>query len=415
MFAFSIASPLSFSTSPRTSLSNQKTVFRTANRVVRASMDGVATATTSYNVENDVRDELKAMDAYTPIVPYEVLAERLGREISDIVKLDANENPYGPSPAAKKALAEAPFLHIYPDPESGSLREALSSYTGVPSEHLLVGAGADELIDLIFRLLVIPGAGHTVINFPPTFGMYRFDADVNGAEVINITRNTADFSVNIETVERHFATVSPLKRPRIIFVASPNNPDGSVLPDEVLTRLLKLPTLVVLDEAYAEFASNKRIQWVLKHDNLVVLRTFSKWAGLAGLRVGYGAFPLNIMKHMWKIKQPYNVNVAGQIAAESSIRDKEDLLAKVDKMIMARKRFYEEIKRFPWLKPYSSESNFVLCRVGGGRAAAEVKTKLAERGVLVRYYTSKGLSDCVRFSMGTEQQMARLYDALAEL
>ncbi len=378
-------------------------------------MDGIASTGLSYNVENDVRDELKRMEAYKPIVPYDVLAKRLGREVSDIVKLDANENPYGPSPEAKKALAEARYMHIYPDPESGSLRDALSSYTGVPPENLLVGAGADELIDLIFRLLIVPGQGHSVMNFPPTFGMYRFDADVNGAEVISFMRKPADFSININAVERHFVSNPPAKRPRIIFVASPNNPDGSVLPDEVLNRLLMLPALVVLDEAYAEFSTKNRIKWVLQHDNLVVLRTFSKWAGLAGLRVGYGAFPLKLMKHLWKIKQPYNVNVAGQIAAEASLRDKADLLAKVDKMIAARQQFYEEVKRFPWLQAFPSESNFVLCKVSGEREAANVKAKLAERGVLIRYYTSLGLTDCVRFSMGTEDQMAKLYDVLAQL
>lgn len=397
-------------------LPRQKRFMCSKHAVVATAATPATTVTgTSYNPEDDVRAELKMMQAYTPIVPYDVLAERLGRPIDQIVKLDANENPYGPSPKAIEAMANAPFLHVYPDPESASLREALAEYSGVPMEHLMAGAGADELIDLLFRLFVSPGAGHSVVNLPPTFGMYKFDGDVNGAEVINIQRNPEDFAVDVAAVEALFASSSPEKRPKMLFVASPNNPDGSVLSDEGLTRLLALPTLVVLDEAYFEFADDNRMAWVLKHDNLVVLRTFSKWAGLAGLRVGYGAFPLSIIKHLWKIKQPYNVGVAGQLAATASIHDKADLLAKVDRLVAQRGRFYKTVANLSWLHPFPSQSNYVLCRVQGGRKAADIKTELANRGILIRYYTSPGLDDCIRISMGTDEQMEVVYEALAEL
>ncbi len=131
--------------------------------------------------------------------------------------------------------------------------------------------------------------------------------------------------------------------------------------------------------------------------------------------MGYGAFPLGIIKHLWKIKQPYNVNVAAQIAAEASVKDKEDLLGKVANLIKARDRFFEELSRFPWLSPFPSHSNFVLCRVSGGRSAKNIKLELAKLGVLIRYYTTPGLSDCIRISMGTDEQMERLYSALAQL
>lgn len=361
-----------------------------------------------------MRPELKAMAPYAPILPYEVLAQSLNRAPEDIVKLDANENPYGPAPAVSDALAAAPYLHIYPDPESRFLREALADYTGVPDDYLLAGAGADELIDLLFRLFITPGRGESVINCPPTFGMYKFDGDVNGAEVINVRRGDG-FAVDVDAVERVFAERGEGRYPKIVFVASPNNPDGSVLPDDSLKRLLALPTLVVLDEAYFEFSDLNRIVWVPRFDNLVVLRTFSKWAGLAGMRVGYGAFPPSIMKHLWKVKQPYNVSVAGQVAAEVSLRNKGDLLDKVRRLIARRTEFYDKVTEFPWLTPYPSQSNYVLCRVGGGRTAVGVKEQLAERGILIRYYTAKGLGDCIRISMGTEAQMERLYQALAEI
>lgn len=369
----------------------------------------------AYSPESDVRPELKTMQPYKPILPYEVLAQQLGRDPKDIVKLDANENPYGPSPEAKKALSDAQYIHIYPDPESSFLRDALEEYSGVPKDYIMAGAGADELIDLLFRLLITPGASDSVVNLPPTFGMYKFDSDVNGAKVINIPRSLDDFSIDIEKVERVFTECTPETRPKMIFVASPNNPDGSTLSDEDLLRLLALPTLVVLDEAYFEFGEDNRMQWVPRFDNLVVLRTFSKWAALAGLRVGYGAFPLPIIKHLWKIKQPYNVSVASQLAASASIADKADLLAKVERLKAQRARFYKEIEPLSWLMPYPSKSNYVLCRVAEPRTAAGIRDELASRGILIRYYTSTGLEDCIRISMGTDDQMEILYKALKEI
>lgn len=355
------------------------------------------------------------MDPYTPILPYEILAQRLNRKPDDLVKLDANENPYGPAPAVADALANAPYMHIYPDPASLFLRQALEEYTSVPKDYLLAGAGADELIDLLFRLFVTPGTGESVVNCPPTFGMYKFDADVNGAELINVPRDKTTFAVDVDAVERVFAERGKGKYPKLVFVASPNNPDGSVLSDDQLKRLLALPTVVVVDEAYFEFANDNRITWVPQYENLVVLRTFSKWAGLAGLRIGYGAFPLPIIKHLWKIKQPYNVSVAAQVAGIASIRQRDDLLKKVDRMVAQRHAFYERVAKYSWLFPYPSHSNYVLCRVGEGKNAADVKAQLADRGILIRYYTSKGLSDCIRISMGTPQQMEILYSALDEL
>lgn len=369
--------------------------------------------TKPYAPEDAIRPALKSMSPYTPILPYEILAEKLGRHPSDIVKLDANENPYGPAPAVKKALADAEYFHIYPDPESIFLRDAISSYCQIDPKYILAGAGADELIDLLFRLFITPAAGDTIVNCPPTFGMYKFDADVNSCRVINVTRDD-HFQVDVAAIEQLFEEQLQ-NPPKMLFVASPNNPDGSVISDSQLRRLLALPTLIVLDEAYFEFGHHNRLTWVPQHSNLVVLRTFSKWAGLAGMRVGYGAFPPAVIKHLWKIKQPYNVSVASQIAAIASIQDKQDLLNKVDLMKQQRDVFYDTVTRYQWLKPYPSQSNYVLCRVSGGRNAKTVKDSLANEGILIRYYTTPALSDCIRVSMGTEQQMTRLYHVLDQL
>lgn len=364
----------------------------------------------SFDPSTLIRPDVADLEPYTPIVPFEVLSHQLNRRPDQIIKLDANENPYGPSPRVAEVLAEAPYLHIYPDPDSRALRQALAGYTGLEADYLMVGHGADELIDLVMRLLLEPG--DRVVSCPPTFGMYAFDAAVNGARVSQVWRRP-DFSIDIEAVEAVFTTSGP-GATKLIFVTSPNNPDGSLLPDDDLKRLLALPAVVVLDEAYIEFSGGSRIQWVRDYPNLIVLRTFSKWAGLAGLRVGYGAFPLPLIEHLWKIKQPYNVNVAGQLAAQASLADRERLLANVTRLAAERKKFYKTLAGIDWLKPYPSRANFILCRVEG-LPAATVKQQLTEWGILVRYYNAPGLTDHLRFSIGTPDQMARLAEALKEI
>ena len=358
-----------------------------------------------------IRAHLESMPAYTPIEPLEVLSARIGREPSQIVKLDANENPYGPLPAVREALGKLEFPHIYPDPESRALRATLEKFTGVPAEYLLAGAGADELIDLLMRLILEPG--DAILSCPPTFGMYPFDGELNAARVIEVPRRE-DFSLDMdaicETVDAH--------RPKILFVATPNNPDGSLLDANTIDRLLEMPLLVVLDEAYIEFAGENlgaglsRIREVPSRENLVVLRTFSKWAALAGLRVGYGAFPSWLMPTLWKAKQPYNVNVAASVAAQISLEHVDELIDVVDRLKAERRRLFSALQEIPYLKPYPTQSNFILCQVTG-RDASTLKSRLAETyGIFIRYFNKPRLRDHIRISVGRPQDTDVLLEAL---
>ncbi|MCX7682144.1 MAG: histidinol-phosphate transaminase [Anaerolineae bacterium] len=361
------------------------------------------------NVTDLIRPDIATMEPYAPVFPFEVVAARLGRSPDEIIKLDANENPYGPPPQVREALANLKYVHIYPDPESRALRHALAEFTGVPAEMLLAGLGADELIDLIMRLFLRPG--DAILDCPPTFGMYSFDAAVNGAHTVAIPRRT-DFSLDIESIEE--ATYR--HRPKLIFVASPNNPDGGMVSDDELERLLALPAVVVLDEAYVEFAGleRSRIRWVLERENLIVLRTFSKWAGLAGLRVGYGAFPAALMPHLWKIKQPYNVPVAASAAAIAVLQTPGYLERHIARMIAERERMTALLAEIPYLRPYPSQATYVLCQVIG-REAGELKSALEREGILVRYYTSPRLRDHIRISVGRPDQTDALIAALRRL
>src|SRR5512138_1701165 len=186
-----------------------------------------------------IRAHLESLPPYTPIEPFEVLSERVGRAPSKIVKLDANENPYGPLPVVREALGRLDFPHIYPDPESRLLRKALATFTGVGEEYLLAGAGADELIDLLMRVFLEPG--DCVLSCPPTFGMYSFDAELNSARCIEVPRNP-DFSLDMKSIRKAVDAYQP----KILFIASPNNPDGSLLHAKIIDELLTLPLLVVL-------------------------------------------------------------------------------------------------------------------------------------------------------------------------
>jgi histidinol-phosphate aminotransferase len=361
-----------------------------------------------------IRTHLKSLPPYTPIEPFEVLSARIGRDPSQIVKLDANENPYGILPAVRKALAEMDFPHIYPDPESRTLRQSLSQFTGVNEDYLLAGSGADELLDLLMRVFLEPN--ECILSCPPTFGMYPFDAELNAARCIEVPRN-ADFSLKMDGIRK---AVDEYK-PKLLFIASPNNPDGSLIPSDVMDELLALPLLVVLDEAYIEFAgenlgaSLSRIREVPQRENLVVLRTFSKWAGLAGLRIGYGAFPKWLMPTLWKSKQPYNVNVAASIAAQASLANVDELKVLVEKLKDERTRLLSALTEIPYLKPYPTQSNFILCQVDG-RDAAELKAKLAQEfGVFIRYFNKPGLRDNIRISVGRPQDTNVLIEALKKL
>lgn len=360
-------------------------------------------------VESLLRPEVAELEAYTPIVPFEVLSEQLGRPVEDIVKLDANENPYGPVPAVREALAAFQFYHIYPDPEQRQLRAALADYVGVPAGLILPGHGADELLDLLCRLFLEPG--DAVVNCPPTFGMYSFDAQLSGGRVVEAWRR-ADFSLDLAAIEA--AAETP--RVKLLFLTSPNNPDGSLLNPSDLRRLLALPLLVVVDEAYVEFAGLEHsvAPWVAGHANLVVLRSFSKWAGLAGLRLGYGIFPAWLMPHLWKFKQPYNVNVAATVAGLAALAHRYAVQPLVEALVAERERLRGALAAFDFLQPLPSHANFVLCQVHG-RSAHDLKQALAGQGVFVRYYMKPGLENTIRISAGRPQDTDALLAALHSL
>jgi histidinol-phosphate aminotransferase len=366
----------------------------------------VDTAKATGDVTRLLRPDLLAMEGYEPIEPIDVLAEALGIPPERVVKLDGNENPYGPSPRALAALADARSYHIYPDPLQRKVRRALGAYLGVDEELIVAGAGSDELIDLVLRATLSPGDG--VVNCVPTFGMYSFSTSVCGGRVFDVPRRE-DFTLDLPGIEE-----AVTQGARVIFIASPNNPTGNAVGLREVEALLDLGLLVVVDEAYVEFGGDSLASQVPEQERLVVLRTFSKWAGLAGLRAGYGVFPPALASLLLTIKSPYNLNVAAQVAVLASLEDLGVLRDRVAALVKERDRLYEELGRVPFLRPYSSQGNFLLCRVEG-LEARWVRDRLAERGIFVRYFDTPLLRGHLRISVGLPEHTDSLLRALGGL
>ena len=358
--------------------------------------------------ERFIRNHIRSMAPYAPVIPLAVLSDQLGIPVSDLVKLDANENPYGVPPTAKARLAALQYGHSYPDPESRALRERLSQTFDLPTQNILAGAGADELIDLILRLTLDPG--EKVINCPPTFSYYDTVAEMNDLVQVQVPRRP-DFSLDLPGIQA--AVDSGAK---LVFLANPNNPDGSLIPTEELEQILAQPLLVVVDEAYVDFAppGTSLIRQAIERENLIVLRTFSKWGGLAGIRLGFGAFPSAVIEQLQKIKPPYNVSTAASEAGIGALEDIAVLNAWRDRIIMERKALFEVLTHIPWLEPYPSQANFILCRVLGKDAEA-LKSELAQHGILIRYFHKPGLEDHIRISIGKPEDSDRLLAVLKEV
>jgi histidinol-phosphate aminotransferase len=353
-----------------------------------------------------VRPELLELLGYEPIEPVDVLAEELGVPADQIVKLDGNENPYGPSPRVREALAKFDLYHIYPDPEQRRVRQALADYLGLDSEHIVVGNGSDELLELIACLFLSPG--DVAVNCVPTFGMYAFVSQIRGARVVEVPRRE-DFGLDLAAVQG-----AAREGAKVIFLASPNNPTGNTVSAAELEAVLSTGVLVVVDEAYVEFSDRSFVGLVPQQDNLIVLRTFSKWAGLAGLRAGYGVFPKGIAELMLKVKMPYNMNVAAQVAVLASLEDRETLQERVEAIVRERERLLGEVAAVRFLRAFASRANFILCR-SQGIDAGELRRRLRQQGIFVRHFSTPLVKDCIRITVGRPEHSERLLAALREI
>ena len=352
-----------------------------------------------------VLDRIAPYDAGKPI---EILAAELG--LPDLVRLSANESPLGPSPRVVAALArEASRAHLYPDGGSRALREALADRLGVPSDQVVVGNGADELISLIALAAFDPGDEAIVPE--PSFEPYATSVTLAGAEVR--PSPLAGYDVALADVRGRVT-----ERTKAVFLCSPHNPATTIIRRRPLLAFLEAlgddPPLIVLDEAYRDFCDDPEYPdgvALLGHfPRLIVLRTFSKIAGLAGLRVGYAVAAPEAIERLNRVRAPYNVNRLGQVAALAALDDPEHW-ARTRRVVLEERAFLStELERRGCAFP-RSQANFLLVRFPD---ATEVRDRLLRAGILVRDGGAVGFPGHLRISIGARETNARLLRALTE-
>ncbi len=349
---------------------------------------------------------IRKLDTYQGVIPMEVMAERAGIPPEKIIRLNGNENPYGPSPRVVEALGSFQNYNHYPDPDQAKLRKALSGYLDVPVDQIVAGNGSDEIIDLLMRIFV--GPGENIVIPSPTFGMYAVTAGICGGEAIEVQRDE-NFEINVEAMR---LAVTP--KTKGFFFASPNNPTGNLATEGQIRGLLDTGLLVVVDETYYEFCGCTVLPLLKEYPNLVVLRTFSKWAGLAGLRIGLGVMQPELAAAMMSIKPPYNVNLAAEIALLASLEDRPTLLDRVQRIVAERDRMMGLLGQLKSIKTWPSQANFILCRMPQGRGE-EIFEGLCNRGIFLRYFNTARLKDHIRASVGLPRETDAVVAALSEL
>ncbi len=357
-------------------------------------------------IERLIRSDLVTFGGYAARKSPETLEGKVEVPVESIIKLDANENPYGCSPRVNQALATYPYLNIYPDDSQTELRKLLEGYIGTGAKHIVAGSGSNQLIDLLLRLFI--SKGDEVINCIPTFDLFRFSTELCNGKLVEVPRDE-NFAVNVRAVK---AAIS--RKTKMIFLVNPNSPTGNITPQKDILEVADTGLPVLVDEAYYEFSGETVAPLTSQYKNLMVLRTFSKWAGLAGLRIGYGIFPPKVADYLLKTKLPYNVNVAALIAVRESLKDIDYLMDRVKAIVTERNRLFGELKKLGWLTPFPSQANFILCSVPDGKAK-ELQQKLQDKGILVRYFDKPLLRDYIRISVGKPEHSDVLIKTLQEL
>jgi histidinol-phosphate aminotransferase len=328
-----------------------------------------------------------------------------------IIKLDANENPYPPPQEVIEAINKVlKLVNRYP-PEPVKLKEAIAKLNGLDRDNVVVGAGSDELIDLIVKAYVYQGAKVAVLY--PTFPMYERFTTIAGGSIVRIPLNP-DFTFNLNAI---MDTLSS-KDVQLFFMPNPNNPTGLGPSLEQIEELLQTGVLTVVDEAYYEFSAKTALKLLRNYENLIILRTFSKAYGLAGLRIGYCLASKQVVENLLKVKPPYNVSLIAQEAALTLLENQHIVNATVEAIKKSREALYNSLKQLKHVKPYPSEANFILLDVSrSGLSSSEISAKLLEHGISIRVIgvLSGFQGDFIRVTIGTDYENAMFIEALKEI
>ena len=323
-----------------------------------------------------------------------------------IIKLNTNENPYPPSPHALEVLRtiDSEWLRRYPDPYAKDFCLAVSEVLGIPADWIIVGNGSDELLNVVIRACS-EGSDRPVVYPMPTYVLYRTLAAMQPANAIEIPY-PADFQLPIDELVA--------AKGAITFVASPNSPSGHIIPLNDLRKLAKLVSgVIVIDEAYVDFAEYSALPLVSELENVIILRTLSKGYSLAGLRMGFGIAHPQLLNGLFKVKDSYNIDAIATLVGAAAMRDqayKNDCIAKVK---TSRIKLTTDLRNLGFTV-FNSQGNFVLA-TPPKKNAEYLYLQLKVRGILVRYFKQSGLEDKLRITVGNDAQNQTLIDTLIGL
>ena len=360
----------------------------------------------------------KIIDEFSTYVPgrsKKEIAEEFGVAEEDIMKFGSNENPWGPSPKVRDAIINSiDEMNRYPESNHEYLKEKIASYSGVDKDQVLVtGDGADELLDIIAKTYI--DAGDEIIVHPPTYMYYEFTFKQYNAKVVyakwNIEENKLDVNSVIDNIT---------DKTKVIFLCTPNNPSGGLISREDILKVIKAApdSLIVIDEAYWEYAEVNNVDLLSEDDNILIIRTFSKVMGLAGLRIGYGLTHPEIVEKISRIKPVFSVTVASQKAVVATLDDEEFIKESIERGIEEREYLYENINKIENIHIYKSKSNYLLMDIRkSGMTAHELTTELMKRGIIVRDCTSfYGLDEYyIRASIATRPENEKFVQVLKEI
>lgn len=319
------------------------------------------------------------------------------------VKLDANESPFELPMSVRKKLAdiimEGPALNLYPDTDSIELRKTLSSYWGVDMEGIVVGTGSDQLIQVLVNTFV--GKGDKVICPTPSFSMYKLDTIIGGGTVVEILlKEESNFNYDVD----EFISKTNSEAAKLLILCTPNNPTGNLLPLKEIEKVCSMcpNTVIVVDEAYAEFSGESAISLLPKFANLIVLRTFSKAYGLAGIRCGYSLSSREMATEINKVRPPYNISSLSQLVAKLVFEDREEIDKQIKYLIEQREYLSGELAKLNNVCVYPSGANYILVKLPDAKMVAK---ELEKRGVLVRSFgDAPVLGKYIRISVGNKEQ-----------
>ncbi len=355
------------------------------------------------NYKQLIRKDIANMESYAPGVSAWDLAKKYNTPIASIIKLNSNENAYGYSPKVKKALTKISYQY-YPGSEYAELREKIATYAKVNKSNIFVGSGSDEIIDLLLRLTL--ENSDAIVDAPPTFSMYAILAKLNKGNIINVPRKN-DFSIDTKKI------VEKLQNPntKLFFLANPNNPTGTLTPNQDIEKILQTGKLIIVDEAYFEFSCQTAVPLMKKYPNLIVLRTFSKWAGLAGLRIGYGIMDKYFVNELMKIRTPFNVNVAAEIAAIEILNNQDFAEKSIKKIIADRDKMWKILSQIKNIQVFPSSGNFIFIQTKE-KDFEKLKNMFEKNKIVLRYF--KSIGNGIRITIGKPQENKKVLQIIKE-